>query len=120
MKLTKEQKEVWNNLIVVEEGSHYVNYQYKDKKMYMTRCGTTWYYSTSIEDGFGWRADTEEYYDLTKAQVAQVILDKLSGEKHVETALDSLGLSKDQFGDMVKDLAKEFDTEASASVFYRI
>jgi len=109
MKLTKEQKEVWNNLRVVEKGYGYINYQYKNKKMYMTRCGTTWYYSTTIKDNFGFHKDTVEYYDLTKAEVAQVILDKLSGEKHVKTALDTLGLSKEQLGDMVNDLLKKFD-----------
>ena len=90
MRLTKEQKEIWNDLHVVEKGYGYINYQYKNKKMYMTKCGPTWYYSTSIKDNFGFRADTEEYDSLTKAQVAQVILDKLNNQHTVKTIAECL------------------------------
>lgn len=109
MRLTKEQKEVWNNLKVIEKGYGYINYQYKNKKMYITKCGPTWYYSTSIEDDFGWREDTEEYYDLTKAQVAQVILDHLNDTHEVKTGLEQIGITKDEFGNMINELTKEFD-----------
>ena len=106
--MTKEQEKVLAGLHVVGEPSeHCINYQYKDLPMYITKCGNTYYYSTTLGNNFGLHPDTVEYWDLTEADIAQIIIDKLVGEKNIETAQDKLGINKDELNKMVDELAVE-------------
>ena len=108
--------EVWNNLHIVEQGDGYINYQYKDLPVYLTivyfnkktmfkenTCT-----SSSVEDNFGFNADTEEYWGLTKEQMAQAVLDFIAGTRKVKTVGDLLGVTKTELYDMVDELAKEY------------
>jgi hypothetical protein len=119
-----EYEEIWKNLHVVkhepnpaddwlnQDGGE-IMYQYKDLPCYVDiyyfhkddyfRGNTTYILNDINQDPL----DTEEYYDLSKEEIAQVIIDLYTGGHNVPVGTERFGVSKAELDAIADELAAD-------------
>lgn len=122
----QEVNEIWSKLKLLsrkddEDGGAELIYQYNEMPLYLTIYafdtedifdgGNTTYISDFDPRYDGDLLDTEEYYDLTREQMAQAISDNIIGTKTVVRGAETFGLSKDELKRMADELATKFELE---------
>ena len=86
----------------------YVDIVYFDKDDYFK--GNTTYFLTDIDED---PLSVQEYYDLSKEEVAQAIIDirYSSGEHKVPVGVERFGISQDELNDIANKLATTLDLD---------
>lgn len=122
----QEVNEIWSKLKLLsktddEDGGAKLIYQYNEMPLYLTIYafdtedifdgGNTTYISDFDPRYDGDLLSTDEYYDLTREQMAQAISDNIIGTKTIARGAEALGLSSDELKRMANELAANFELE---------